>query len=114
MEPAVNQSWHSNPPSGTGCPFYGFAWPADSRRLIHEGGNRCGLALDRFDACAMEQAGCNVNMHACPMVHQFADFIRSAAPVIAFVTPDHPEGLPYSVWWHRTVDRPDREPAPQV
>ena len=103
MGPGVNEFWHSKPQGGARCPFYGFAWPVASHRLIHEGGNRCGLALDRVDSCAMEEAGRDVNMQACPIADGLANFIRAAAPVIAFVTPDHPEGLPYAVWCQRTM-----------
>lgn len=93
--------------NGARCPFYGFSWPAASIRLSHEGGNRCGLALDRVESCAMEEAGRDVNMQTCPVADRFAHFIRAASPVIAFVTPDHPEGLPYAAWCRRTMlDRP--------
>lgn len=105
MESGVNEFWRSKPQSGARCPFYGFAWPAASHRLTQEGGNRCGLALDRVDSCAMEEAGLEVDMMACPMADKLAHFVRSAAPVIAFVTPDHPEGLSYGEWWHRTMVR---------
>jgi hypothetical protein len=108
-----NEFWHSKPQDGARCPFYGFAWPASSHRLIHVGGNRCGLALDRLDSCAMEEAGRDVNMQACPMADRFAHFIGSAASVIAFVTPDHPEGLPYGVWLHRTMVQCEIAAAPR-
>ena len=103
MEPRANEFWRSKPQRNARCPFYGFAWPAASLRLMQEGGNRCGLALDRADSCAMEDAGWDINMQACPLADKLVHFIRSAEPVIAFVTPDHPEGLPYAVWWHRTM-----------
>jgi len=103
MEPRANEFWRSKPQRNARCPFYGFAWPAASLRLMQEGGNRCGLALDRADSCAMEDAGRDINMQACPLADKLVHFIRSAEPVIAFVTPDHPEGLPYAVWWHRTM-----------
>ena len=103
MESAVNEFWRSEPQRVVRCPFYGFAWPAASLRLIQEGGNRCALGLDRVESCAMEEGGRDVNMQVCPIANRFAHFISSAAPVIAFVTPDHPEGLPYAVWWHRTM-----------
>ena len=60
----------------------------------------------------MEEAGRDVDMGACPMADRLGHFIRSAAPVIAFVTPDHPEGLPYAVWWQRTVLQREIEVAP--
>ena len=112
MESGVNEFRHSKPQRCARCPFYGFAWPAASLRLIHEGGNRCGLALDRVESCAMEEAGRIVNMQACPVADRLDHFIRSAAPVIAFVTPDHAEGLPYDVWWRRTMVQRGIEPAP--
>jgi hypothetical protein len=55
----------------------------------------------------MEEAGLDVNMQACPMAERFAHFIRSAGPVIVFVTPDHPEGLPYAARWRSTMLRTD-------
>ena len=51
----------------------------------------------------MEAAGQDVDLQACPMADRFAHFIGAAGPVIAFVTPDHPEGLPYASWWRRTM-----------
>jgi len=80
------------------CPFYGFEWPADTSRLVHVSGNRCGLALDRVEPCAMEQAGREVEIESCPTAKSLAYFIRSAGPVIAFVSPEHPEGLSYAAW----------------
>jgi|SRR5882724_5771208 len=103
MKSGTDEFCYSRQQRGARCPFYGFAWPAASLRLLHEGGNRCGLALDRVESCAMEEAGRDVDMQACPMADRFAHFILSAGPVIAFVTPDHPEGLPYAAWWHRTM-----------
>ena len=114
MGSGVNEFWHSEPQGGARCPFYGFAWPAASHRLVHQGGNRCGLALDRADSCAMEEAGRDVDVRACPMADRLAYFISSAAPVIAFVTPDHPEGLSYGAWWHRTVLQSGIEEAPRA
>ena len=61
----------------------------------------------------MEEAGREVNMQACPMADRLVHFIRSAAPVIAFVTPDHPEGLPYTVWCQRTMLLRGNEVAPR-
>jgi hypothetical protein len=112
MGSGVNEFWHSTP-QGARCPFYGFAWPAASHRLVHEGGNRCALALDRFESCAMEEAGRDVDMQACPMADRLVYFIRSASPVIAFVTPDHPEGLPYVVWFHRSMFPSGNHAAPR-
>jgi hypothetical protein len=83
---------------GVRCPFYGFAWPAGTSRLVHVAGNRCGLALDRVESCAMEEAGREVDMEKCPTAQTLAHFVRLAAPVIAFVVPDHPEGLSYAAW----------------
>jgi hypothetical protein len=113
MKSGIDQSCHSRQRPVARCPFYGFAWPAASRRLLHEGGNRCGLALDRVEPCVMEEAGLDVDMEACPTVYTFAHFIRSAGPVIAFVTPDHPEGLPYDAWWRRTMLEGAIEVKPQ-
>jgi hypothetical protein len=111
MESGGNELRHSKPQRYTRCPFYGFAWPAASLRLIHEGGNRCGLALDRVESCAMEEAGRDVNMQACPVADRLDHFILLAAPVIAFVTPEHPEGVPYDVWWRRTMVQREIEPT---
>jgi hypothetical protein len=83
---------------GVRCPFYGFAWPAATSRLLHVDGNRCGLALDRVEPCAMEEAGREVDMEMCPTAQKLAHFVHIAAPVIAFVLPDHPEGLSYAAW----------------
>ena len=113
MGSGVNKFWHSKPQRGARCPFYGFAWPAASLRLIHGGGNRCGLALDRVDSCVMEEAGRDVNMQGCPIADRLVHFICSAAPVIAFITHDHPEGVPYAVWWYRTMHQGGSEVAPR-
>jgi hypothetical protein len=51
----------------------------------------------------MEETGRDVDMRACPVADRFAHFIRSAGPVIAFVTPAHPEGVPYDAWLRRTT-----------
>jgi hypothetical protein len=51
----------------------------------------------------MEAAGQDADLQACPMAGRFAHFISAAGPVIAFVTPDHPEGLPYAAWRSRTM-----------
>ena len=85
------------------CPFYGFAWPERSSRLQHVAGNRCGLVLDRVEPCAMEQADREVDMEACATAKGLLYFIRAAGPVIAFVVPDHPEGVPYAAWWRSTM-----------
>jgi hypothetical protein len=113
MKTGMDELFHSQVQPGARCPFYGFAWPEASLRLLHEGGNRCGLALDRVESCAMEEAGRDVDMQACPMADRFVHFIRAAGPVIAFVTPDHPEGLPYAAWWRRTMLEPGIEMTPQ-
>lgn len=84
--------------SGVRCPFYGFSWPPATSRLVHVAGNRCGLALDRDDPCAMEEAGRAVDMEACPMAKGLSFFVRSAGPRITFVVPEHPEGLSYAAW----------------
>jgi hypothetical protein len=89
--------------AGIRCPFYGFAWPEGSSRLQHVAGNRCGLALDRVEPCAMEEADQEVDMEACPTAKGLSYFVRSAGPVIAFVVPDHPEGVPYAAWWRSTM-----------
>jgi hypothetical protein len=94
---------HTREKGGVKCPFYGFAWPASTSRLLHVSGNRCGLALDRFEPCAMEEAGQEVDMQECPTAKRLAHFVRLAGPVIAFVTPDHPEGLSYAEWWRYTM-----------
>lgn len=85
------------------CPFYGFSWPEGSSRLIKVAGNRCGLALDRVESCAREEAGHAVDMEACARAKGLSYFIRSAGPVIAFVLPNCPEGLPYNAWWRITM-----------
>ena len=85
------------------CPFYGFGWPAATPRLMQVAGNQCGLALDRNEPCAMEEAGMEVDMEMCPTAQRLVHFIRSAGPVITFVVPDHPEGLSYAAWWRRTM-----------
>ncbi len=103
MKPGVDEYCHSRRQPGRRCPFYGFAWPAASLRLQYEGGNRCGLALDRIAPCAMEEAGWNVDIRMCPMADKMVHFIRCASPVIGFVTPEHPEGLSYSEWRRRTL-----------
>jgi len=103
MKPGVDDPCHSRQHQGASCPFYGFEWPAASLRLQHEGGNRCGLALDRIAPCAMEEAGWNADIRMCPMADKMAHFIRCASPVITFVTPDHPEGLPYAEWRRQTL-----------
>ncbi len=103
MKPGVDKVCHSRQQPRAKCPFYGFSWPAASLRLQHEGGNRCGLALDRIATCAMEEAGWDVDIRMCRMADKMVHFIRCATPVIAFVTPDHPEGLPYAEWWRRTI-----------
>jgi hypothetical protein len=51
----------------------------------------------------MEEAGRKVDMEACATAKGLSYFIRSADPVIAFVVPDHPEGVPYAAWWHSTM-----------
>jgi len=89
---------------GVRCPFYGFAWPAATSRLQHVAGNQCGLALDRVESCAMDEAGREVNMEMCPTAQRLAHFVHLAGPVIAFVVPDHPEGLSYAEWC-RTMRR---------
>ena len=103
MKPGVEESCNSREQPRGMCPFYGFSWPAASLRLKQEGGNRCGLALDRIAPCAMEEAGLDVDIRMCPMADRMEHFIRCASPVIAFVTPDHPEGLPYIEWRRRTM-----------
>ena len=113
MKSGKDELCQSRQQLGARCPFYGFGWPAASHLLLHEGGNRCGLALDRVESCAMEEAGRDVDMQACPMADKFAHFIRLASPVIAFVTPDHPEGLPYDAWWRRTMLQRAIEVTPQ-
>jgi hypothetical protein len=75
------------------CPFYGFGWPAATRLLLQEPGNRCGLALDRVQRCTMEEAGRPADMKLCPLAEELAHFIRCASPVIAFATQEHPDGL---------------------
>ena len=80
------------------CPFYGFTWPSSTSRLQYVGGNRCGLALDRVEGCSMEAAGDEADIDRCPTGKELSRFVRLAAPVIAFVTPEHPEGVPYSKW----------------
>jgi hypothetical protein len=113
MKSARDEFRHSRQQSGPRCPFYGFEWPAASLRLQRVGGNRCGLALDRVESCGMEEAGSDVDMQACPMAERFAHFIRSAGPVIVFVTPEHPEGLPYAAWWRSTMLQRAIEVPPQ-
>ena len=85
------------------CPFYGFGWPAATRLLLQEPGNRCGLALDRVQGCTMEEAGRPADMKLCPLAEELAHFIRCASPVIAFATQEHPDGLPYPAWVQRTM-----------
>jgi hypothetical protein len=51
----------------------------------------------------MEESGRDVDMRVCPVADKLAHFIRSAGPVIAFVTPDHPEGLSYNAWLRHTM-----------
>jgi hypothetical protein len=80
------------------CPFYGFTWPEASRQLRQVPGNQCALALDRAEPCAMEVAGESIEIDRCPVAIRSAHLIRWAAPVIVFITPQHPEGLPYSEW----------------
>jgi len=96
---------NARPQAVVRCPFYGFTWPEATRRLLHVPGNRCGLALDRFEPCAMEEAGREVDMDECPTAERLSHFIRSAGPVIAFITPEHPEGLSYTAWWRCTMVR---------
>ena len=103
MKPGMDEFCDSRQQPCRRCPFYGFSWPAASLRLQHEGGNRCGLALDRIAPCAMEEAGWDVDIRMCLMADKMVHFIRCASPVIAFVTPDHPEGLPYAEWRRRTM-----------
>jgi hypothetical protein len=88
---------------GVRCPFYGFGWPAATRLLLQERGNRCGLALDRVQPCTMEETGSVADMQRCPMAEELAHFIRCASPVIQFATPEHPDGLPYAAWFRRTM-----------
>jgi hypothetical protein len=107
----MSEFGHTAQPAGVRCPFYGFVWPAATSRLQHVAGNRCGLALDRVEACAMEAAGLEVDVRMCPAAQRLEHFIHSAGPVMAFVTPDYPEGLPYSEWWRCTM-RPSSEGAP--
>ena len=94
----MNERSHTRQEAVVRCPFYGFAWPEKTSRLRHVAGNRCGLALDRFEPCAMEAAGREVDMEECPTAARLAYFVRSAGPVIAFITPEHPEGLSYAAW----------------
>jgi hypothetical protein len=61
----------------------------------------------------MEEAGRDVNMQACPVADRLVHFISSATPVIAFVTPDHPQGLPFDVWWYRTMIQRGIEVTPR-
>ena len=99
---------------GVRCPFYGFVWPAATSRLQHVDGNQCGLVLDRVESCAMEEAGLEVNMEMCPTALRLSQFVRLAAPVIAFVVPDHPEGLSYAEWWRRTKLEPANDDSPEA
>ena len=97
---------HTPKKPGVRCPFYGFAWPAGSPRLLQVAGNRCGLALDRVEPCGMEAAGREIDMEACPTALRLSQFIHLAGPVIAFVTPDHPEGISYTERWRCTMLQP--------
>lgn len=101
----MNEIRRNRPEAGARCPFYGFVWPEASSRLFQVAGNRCGLALDRVEPCAMEQAGHEVDMETCPRANALGHFIRSADPVMSFVIQDHPEGLSYAEWWRRTMLR---------
>ena len=87
------------------CPFYGFRWPEASCQLFQVTGNQCGLALDRVEPCAMEEAGQKVDMEACSAAKELAHFIRSADPVISFVILGQREGLSYADWWRCTMLR---------
>ena len=112
MKPGIGELCDWRQKLGERCPFYGFSWPAASIRLQHEGGNRCGLALDRIAPCVMEEAGRDVDIRMCQMADKMVHFIHCASPVIAFVTPDHPEGLPYAEWQRRTMLRGAVEVTP--
>ena len=99
---------------GVRCPFYGFAWPAATSRLQHVDGNQCGLALDQVESCAMEEAGLEVDIEMCPTALRLSQFVRLAAPVIAFVVPDHPEGLSYAEWRRREKLEPPNDQSPEA
>ena len=115
MKPGMDdETCYSPEQSCARCPFYGFSWPAASLRLQYEGGNRCGLALDRIASCAMEEAGWDVDLRMCRTADKMAHFIRCASPAIAFVTPDHPEGLKYDEWRYRTMVRSPIEVTPEL
>ena len=88
---------------GVRCPFYGFEWPEGTSRLQHVAGDRCGLALDRVESCAMEEAGREINIEMCQTAQGLSHFVRLAIPVVAFVMPDHPEGLSYAAWCRRMM-----------
>ena len=94
----MNQLRESNKARRVQCPFYGFAWPAATHRLLQMPGNQCGLALDRVEPCRMETAGEAVDIDLCPAAITSGQFIRMASPVIVFLTPEHPEGLSYPDW----------------
>jgi len=62
----------------------------------------------------MEEAGVEVNMVMCPTALRLSQFVRLAAPVIAFVVPDHPEGLSYAEWRRRTKLDPRNAHSPEA
>lgn len=103
QSPVVGESRHTRLEAAGGCPFHGFEWPADTPRLRRVAGNRCGLALDRVDPCGMEEAGREVDMLACPLAKKLSYFIRASLPVMAFVIPDHPQGMSYAEWSHYRI-----------
>jgi hypothetical protein len=68
----------------SGCPFYGFRWPARSPTLRYVGGNECGLDIDKNGVCLMEIKSPSVDYFKCPLVERRSNMLRTSSKLIAF------------------------------
>jgi hypothetical protein len=80
------------------CPFYGFRWPERQAKLVHVGGNECGLDVETNGACKMEAAAQQVDFWHCEVAHAARVYLEAGSDRIRFYPPGAPNGIGLELW----------------